>query len=303
MLTSYDRMLELCEQYPDAINYNNYSEIPSDLKCEGFLTAWVVSGAGSLKAIPVEERTEMMMCIAAGYDSDAFALIKPEDVSDYQSVILDAIGNNPSAMADVPDQYITEDLITKAANRRIGALGYIDFKGRHKHLLTDSLISSVVSINVSTAIRFASEISQADRNRIKDDDLIKAIKVQVNDLHELRAIGKTNLLVDLLVAGYWPSNLNASIKMERGQRKDISLPPTSPHEALSRLAYMSTQGVRCLHLQSLKRFPIEEVISTTQDIPKVVDLLMQVYSERELKQHMKLSSSLRGRLLEGALGL
>jgi hypothetical protein len=303
MLTSYDRMLELCEQYPDAINYNNYSEIPSDLKCEGFLTAWVVSGAGSLRAIPAEERTEMMMCIAAGYDSDAFALIKPEDVSDYQSVILDAIGNNPSVMADVPDQYITEDLITKAANRRIGALGYIDFKGRYKHLLTDPLISSVVSINVSTAIRFASEISQADRNRIKDDDLIKAIKVQVNDLHELRAIGKTHLLVDLLVAGYWPSNLNASIKMERGQKQDISLPPTSPHEALSRLACMSTQGVRCLHLQSLRRFPIEEVILTTQDIPKVVDLLMQVYSERELKQHMKLSGALRGRLLEGALGL
>jgi hypothetical protein len=303
MTTPFDRMLDLCQQYPDAPSYNKYSEIPSDLKCEGFLTAWVVSGAGSLRAIPVEERTEMMMRIAVGHDSDAFELIKPEDVSDYQSLILDAISNNPSAMADVPDEYITEDLIVKAARKRVGALGYIDFKRKYKHLLTGSLISSVVSVNVATAVRFAMDISQDDRQRIQDGDLVKAITAQVNDLHYLKAIGKTHLLADLLGTGYWPANLNAAIKMEKGQKQDIALPPASPHEALSRLACMSTQGVRFLHLQSLRRFPVEEVISTTQDIPKVVDLLLEVYTEKELKPHMKLSSALRGRLLESALGL
>jgi hypothetical protein len=302
MTTPFDRMRDACQEHPEAINYKRYTEIPVDLKTESFVIAWIVSG-GKLVEVPVGDRTEEMLTVAVSHDDSAFEIINPSDVSNYQALILDAIANNPSCMADVPQQYITEDLIIKAAEKRIGSLGYVDFKRKYKHLLTDTLISAIASRNVSSAVSFGLELCAEDRSRIQDGDLITAIKAQVNDLQYLKAIGKSHLLADLLGTGYWPDNLNAAIKMEKGQQLDISLPPGSPHEAMSRLASMGSPGVRFLHLQSLRCFPIEEVISTTQDIPKGVNHLLEVYTEDELRPHMRLSRPLRARLLENALGL
>lgn len=303
MTTPFDRMLDLCQEYPDANNYDKYKDIPSDLKSEGFVTAWIVSGAGSLSEVPIEDRTEMMLRIAVSHDGYAFEIIKPEDVTDYQALVLDAIENTPRSVNDIHPDYLTEELILKMAERRFSAISYLDFKGENKNLLTDNIISSFTSRNVASAVTFIQEIGASELHRVKDSDLTNAIQAQVNDLHQLKSIGKTHLLVDLLVAGYWPSNLNAAIKIQKHVSLDIDQAPSTPHEALSRLAAIAAPGVRFLHLQSLRRFPIEEVISTTQDIPKVVDRLLEVYSEKELKPHMRLSNALRGRLLETELGI
>jgi hypothetical protein len=303
MTTPFDRMLDLCEEYPEAPSYSKFDQIPSDLKSEGFLTAWIVCGAGSLKEVPVEERTEMMLRIAVSHDSNAFEIINPEDVSDYPALVLDAIENTPRSVNDIHPDFLTEELILKMAERRFSAISYLDFKGENKHLLTDNVISAFTSRNVASAVTFMQHIGASELHRVKDSDLTNAIQAQVNDLHQIKSIGKTHLLVDLLVAGYWPSNLNAAIKMQKHVALDIDQAPSTPHETLSRLAGIQPLGVSFLHLQSLRRFPIESVISTTQDIPKVVDRLLEVYSEKELKPHMRLSNALRGRLLETELGL
>jgi hypothetical protein len=302
MIDLHEYYLELCEKHQEASLYKNYGEIPSDLKCESFLTAWVVS-TGNLEAIPLEERTELMLRTAVRHDRYAFPIIRPDDVSDYGALILDAIDNDPSNASYIWKEHITEDLIIKMAAKNVNALKYIDLSDWHSHLLTDSLVSSIIRMNVSKAVCFIKEIGNISMSRVNDEDIRAAIQVQVSDLHQLKSIGKVRVLNEMLTSGYWPEGLNAAIKMEKGQVLDIESPPASPHEALSRGSCIRTQGVRFLHLQSLRRFPIEEVVSTTEAIPGVVDCLLEVYTEKELRPHIRLSKALRGRFLENALGL
>jgi hypothetical protein len=45
------------------------------------------------------------------------------------------------------------------------------------------------------------------------------------------------------------------------------------------------------------------VITSTIGLPRIAEILLDVYSERELEPHLKLSKELRGRMLESALGM
>lgn len=298
---------EFFDNNPGCKGYASFGNIPVVYHTEGFITAWIMSD-GRLSQVPYELRTELMMRIAVQYDTMALKCITPNDVSDYQSLVLDAVDNAITAVPHISPDYLTEDLVIKIAKRRLIILGYMKLDGENNHLLTDKVISSVVSNSISSAMYLCNKFGTLVSSRIKDEDIKTAINLRFGEIGGLINLRKEYVLADLLRSGYWPSYDEAEQAISRDERIEKSnpidmFPPKSPVQAMLRVSDFESKGIRLLYLQSLKLFPIEEVITSTIGLANAPDILVEAYSEAELKPHMKLSRALRGRLLESGLGL
>lgn len=301
-----DQAREFYKDNPGVKGYKFFGNIPAELHTEGFITAWIMSD-GRLSEVPRKLRTELMMRISVQHDASALSCISPNDVSDYQSLILDAVENAIAAVPHISPEYLTEDLVLKISQRRLIVLGYMMLDGVNAHLLTDKVISSVVSNSISSAVYLCNKFGDRVRNRIKEEDIKTAINLNFGEVGGLISLRKEYVLADLLRSGYWPSH----VKIEHATNKEAvkksnivgMFPPKSPVEAMLRVSDFESKGGRLLYLQSLKLFPIEDVITSTIGLANAPDILVEAYSEAELKPHMKLSRALRGRLLEAGLGL
>jgi hypothetical protein len=290
---------ELQAKYPSAAGYYSYSGIPAEHLSSEYLAAWIASGNGRYQDIPGEFRTEFLMRIAVNYDSLSLQYIDPVEVDDYQALVLDAIGSSISAAKMISPEYMTEDLVDEIAKRRSTILGYLGLDGQYSHLLTTRVVSSVVKQGLSEVHYLRYTVGHQVDNLIDDEDIKKAIKNNQGELNALDLFGKSYVFVDLLKAGYWPDKVCSGSKYQPLP----SAAPLTPVEAMTRMKMADNKHVAYVYSQALKCFPIEKVISSTQSIPGVVDLLMKAYTEQELRPHLRLSKALRGRLLESALGL
>jgi hypothetical protein len=294
--------LEFRSKYPEARDYKTFSSIPKELQTEDFIIAWLTTPLGRLINVPHEIRTERMMRISVSYDASAFLIINPEDIFDYQGLILDALEFSTEVSDKIRKEYLTEDFIIELSRRKLSELLNFGLAGKNKHLLTDRVISSIVQSSVASASFLNMRFSSVVKGRIRDEDLKLAVINNFNFVGGLVGLNKECVLSDMLKEGYWPPVTNNYVK-DDGDKADMTHPPTSPGEAMERLADSESRGMRLLHMQSLKIFPIEDVIASTQGIPNATDILLEAYSEKELKPHMRLSRELRGRLLETGLGL
>jgi hypothetical protein len=298
---------EFYKDNPGVKGYKFFGNIPVEFHTEGFITAWIMAD-GRLSEVPKELRTELMLRIAVQHDASALRFITPNDVSDYQSLVLDAVENAITAVAHINPEYLTEDLVIKIAQRRLIILGYMKLDGENKHLLTDKVISSVVSGSISSAMYLSNKFGALVSSRINDEDIRAAINLRFGEVGGLINLRKEYVLADLLRSGYWPTLNEVEDATGRDEVMDKSnmsamSAPRSPVEAMHKISEIKSKGIRLLYLQSLKLFPIEEVITSTIGIANAPDMLVEAYSEAELKPHMKLSRALRGRLLETGLGL
>jgi hypothetical protein len=248
-----------------------------------------------------------MKRIAVRFDTTSFKHIGPDEVADYPALIVDAVENSLAVAKEIKPEHLTEDLIIKIAERRLNVLGYLKLDNENNHLLTDALISSVVKRSVLSAVYLNRIFGKLALNRMSDDDIKVALQERFSEVGGLVQLGKEYVLAELIKSGYWP-DVNEKRKHDKDEsdmtrKYNHSSPPISPVDAMMKLADFEAAGYQLLYLQSLKLFPIEDVITTTVGIANAPDILLQAYSEAELKPHMKLSRALRGRLLETGLGL
>lgn len=302
MKSLIDIAVDFREEHPKARDYKVYADIPPESLTEGFLIAWVVFG-GEFSRIPNNLRTELMKRIAVSYDARALAHIAPEEVEDYPSLVVDAVNNSQHAVSNISESYITEELIVRIAEKRLGSLHLFDLNGSRKNLVTDFLISGIVRIGPYEASFLQDHLGSLVKNRIRDEDIKIGIINNFRQVEVLRDINKLHLLVELLKSGYWPDKLNQQADMKRAYKEDISTPPASPVDILNRVIEIKSPGVRLWHFQSFRLFPLEDVITSTLGIPNASDFIMRVYSEAELRPHLRLSRDLRSKVLESALGL
>jgi hypothetical protein len=302
MKSLIDIAADFREEYPKARDYKVYADIPAESLTEGFLIAWVVMG-GEFSRIPDEHRTELMKRIAVSYDARALAFITPEEVADYPSLVVDAVNYSDRSVLHISESYITEDLIVKIAENKLGALYQFDLNGSRKHLVTDFLISKIAQIGPYEAKFLHEHFGSMVKNRIRDEDIKVGVMNRFRDVVGLNDINKLYILIDLLKEGYWPDKFNPEIDMVRTHTEDISTPPASPVDIINRVIEIKKPGVRLWHFQAFRCFPLEEVITSTLGIRNATDFIMMVYSEAELRPHLRLSKELRGKILENALGL
>lgn len=302
MKSLIDIALDFREQYPHASDYKVYADIPHESLTEGFLIAWVVLG-GEFSRIPRELRTEQMKRIAVSYDARALAHIAPKEVHDYPSLVVDAVSIAHRAVGHIHEDYLTEELVVRIAQRGVSGISGLNLSGSRKHLVTDSLISKFVQIGPYEAWFLQTHLGSLVKDRILDQDIKIGVKNKFREVDSLDNMNKLHILVDLLKSGYWPDKFNPQSDMKKIYKEDITSPPTSPVDIMYRLNEIKNQGVRIWHFQSLRCFPLEEVITTTLGMPNATNFIMKVYSEAELKPYLRLSRDLRGKVLESALGL
>jgi hypothetical protein len=289
----HDRALEISDRHPTAKNYKSFADIPPELLNEEYLIAWVVGG-GEYSRIRNEHRTELLSRTSVLFDGRAFAHIRPDEVSDYQSLIVDAVSNALTVAREIPHEYITEELLVKIAAKRVIVLSYMDLNGKNKQLATTGLVSSVVRQGLMDAAFIHRVLGSKVRVMMTDDDLKFAIKSERHNFNCLEEIGKLRVLSDMLKEGFWP----VETKLNGGFN-----PPCTPVEAIEQVIKAENESIGILFRHSLRLFPIEEVITSTIGLPRIADILLDVYSDRELEPHLKLSKELRGRMLESALGM
>lgn len=303
MKSLMDIAVELREENPRAGDYKAYADIPSESLTEGFLIAWITFG-GELSSVPQAQRTELMKRIAVSYDALAFTHIAPEEVGDYASLAVDAVGFSALNAQHIKTEILTEDLVIRLITRNMAAMTYLKLDTINNHLLTDNVISRIVRTGLHQASWLKYCFKTMIDGRVRDEDLIAAIKNNCTQLHHLKEFNRLYLIEGLLKSGYWPGRRFKKYGLKQGSAVDVSAPPASPFEAMTRLDSLVSSGLILLHKESLKLFPLDQVISTTLEIPGINVILMEVYTVDELKPHVRLMNrELRGRILEGVLGL
>ena len=292
-----------CRKFnPAALLYTSFVDIPTRIASENFIIAWITAG-GKLSEIPKEQRTELIMRVSVNYDVHALQFISRGDVGDYRSLVIDSFNHSASTVSQIDREYLTEELVVKFVSEEIVSFWYLDLGRSNEHLQTEAVMSAVASHGVGGVWYLKAKYGSDIGDKFNDSFITGAIKANWNAVHRLKNIGKEHLLDDLLRSGYWPNTFDPLLDMKAGYTLDISLPPKNPLEAMSRLAEIQGEDARYLHLATLKSYPIEDVISTTATLPHATDILLEAYSEAELRPHMRLSRALRGRLLESSLGL
>lgn len=292
--------VEQCEANRDIRQFKNFEDIPKERVSESSLVAWIVSGAGKLAKIPVEERTERLLWVAVRHDQEAYDLIPACDVNNHRELSLEALRNSKTFFASIPEAYKDEQFLIDMTERGSQSIQNIGLADRYDHLLTDFTAMTICSRSISQALSFCEAGGDKARVLLKDEYVIEAIKKQTSDFGSLKALGKEYLLIGLLADGYWPAAHNFNYPPETHTLRE---PPSSPRDAVERCSATTSLGHRVLHRCWLRAQPMDQVVHELQAFPKGLNELFELYPERELRSYLKTSRSIRGRLLEQDLGM
>jgi hypothetical protein len=294
---------EALDAYGDVmLKYQVFEDIPEFLRVEGALVAWIYA-RGHLKFIPSAYRTEQIFEVSVIAEDDALSFISPEETSQYEELAIAALKRNPVQVRILPDAVLTEAFLIKACSHSLAVIRYIDWPFEKAHLATPKLIREVGAQSLIHASELIESIGYKARSMLDEEVLRKAIKHSIANLIRLDVFKGKPLLETMLREGFWYLEDEKSIKFELSNGRDYRKPPSTPEEALSRLRDPTGVPLRILHSQSLKAFPIQDVIATLSRDAESLDVLFDLYTADELRPHMGLSRALRGRFLEQEIGL
>lgn len=283
-----------CEAHPEMGDYATFEEIPKDQISEPGLMAWVALG-GLFEQIPEPLRTEPVLWVAVRHDKDAYALIKPEDVTDHRKLSLEAVKHKMTIFDCVP--YQDEQFLIDMAMIDIRLIIGIRLEAEFPHLITERLAEGICSQSIHCAYEFTIAGGAKAEQLLKDEYIEVAIKASTTEYPLLRHIKKEAVLMRLLGDGFWPKAENFS------KTPSFSTTPANPAEAFDRLINTTAVSFQMLHRCWLKAQPVSEVVAGLQGTQKGLDELFNLYSVNELRSHMKEFRSIRGRLIEHDLGM
>lgn len=282
------------QEYPDMRLFFRFEDISDFLVNDGGLAAWILSGKGKLSEIPEQYRTPRLMHVACRGDESAFLLVTPDRVPNYRQVALDSVSIYPDNMVHVDKNYVDEQFVIDASLANVQVLGSIKTE-IFRSLVTEHAESAICSASLPHAAGFA---YMCGVDSLKDKYIAEAIKVNFTDYTLLRYLKKNDLLVGMLRDGFWP----ASSCFRSPSFQAAIVPPANPLEALERLEAVDT-GYKILHRSWLKAQPQNEVVEALHCSQKGLDVLFEIYSERELQLHAKSYRGIAGRLISNDLGV
>jgi hypothetical protein len=279
--------------------YSKFRRIPPERVTESSLVAWIVFG-GLLEQIPKEHRTERVLWAAARHDDTSYALIGQDEVADHQALSLEALARGTTSFSKIPWEHKDEDFIIQMTIDSTNALQGINFAAAYSHLITDKVAQAICSRSVSHAYGFWVAGGDEARALIKDSYIEAAFDNECKCFAELERFGQTKMLAAKLAAGFWPKG--AALKTSTGLELAAE-PPADPMTALILMNNSRARGHQVLYKCWLLSRPVEEVIDGLQSRKVGLAEIFNLYSEADLRKHMKTYRSIRGRFLEQDLGM
>lgn len=296
--------------------YQSFEDIPLELRDEEHLTKWLRSGYGKLEEIPLTLVTdEMRMAFIRGAGS--LTSIRNADTPNYQTLALNVIEDWPGLILQVDPQALTEEFVFKAVSfERTGSqvlsilLEHWDdrFLGAISHRVMDTALSR--SLIISAQARTSFPLPQAILDMLTDEQVRQALVDRTYELAFLSKMEKLHLLSQAMIAGYWPSPADTTFFNNAPQHlktRKASLAEAIEERTRDKNGFNNGLEFECTPLRVffeayILTFPIEEVLAHCKT-PAHARMAGEIYTQAELKPHLKNNHRLKGHLLEDSLGL
>lgn len=295
MTMSRDRLLQRIAQG----KYYNFSDIQKKYQDPEVAMAWLATGLGSLKEIPLHLVTDDLRILAmmdskgAGATSlstYSLSTIKPSHTERYEEIALQGIKSNVRNIFVVDYSVMNNDFIKKALLVNGEALmplldEYTTPEGMGLEI-TQDLIDVAVSCSASYFGKFK-------KNQYSRQAVVECIKHCEFDYQHLVDIGQTDALVEVIKTGWWGDHLPEK--------------PSNLSDCAVKLLISKENQEKLVYRAFAMNYPIRDVIAFFAG-PTLQEEILQMYSRKELTPFFKSgplseNKALKGRLLESELGL
>lgn len=273
----------------------DFDDIPAHLKTQRVAAAWFTFIAyydsegvcDHWQHIPLELVTDDLRQTAIGIDARVIGHIDPSDTEKYLDLFIRAFKTTFRVTRLLHPDFKTP----KTIDVMLGSPREFE-----RSYIVNPWISEVMTADqLEAASRVSDRImAQLPDSKISDEALSIHLGRGFSTYDLLFLKGKLRLAADFLKRGHWPS--------PSGEFESIQQRPRNVAEAFDLLREAPKDGIRALYMACLLNHPIEDVVSQVNTREDVA-MIMEIYTEEELRPMMKLNRHLKAALLEGALGL
>jgi hypothetical protein len=273
-----------------------FREIPEHLQDADLAKLWVNQSNGSLRDIPAhliddEVRLSAMTPTAGNRFTnsqnvvDSLSLIDPQHTERYEEIALNGVCSSPRAIWSVDFSFLNNSFFKKALDRNCNALLFLvnqpEKLERSKILIDQDVIDLAVSGS-------ASYFGYFKNHQYRKGALRSCIKNNTFGYGDLVAIGRFDVLVDMVREGFWPIN-----------------GPDLPENLESGIVDMLAGSH--IHQAYVQTFPIKEVVDNMTTPIRKMELL-KMYCAEELAAilkttHLGQDRAFKAHILESGLGL
>jgi hypothetical protein len=281
--------------------YQNFSEIGKKHLDSEVALAWLKTGLGSLREIPLHLVTDELRIEAmtgksttgahGGLSPHSLSSIKPSHTERYEEIALLGIKTSERNIFVVDHDVLNNDFMKKALQVNGNALLPLLDEDANPEAMGMAITQELIELAVSRSASYFGHLKKDQYSQQAVRECIQNVKMVPKDFQSLTDAGHFDVLVEVIKTGWWgdhlpekPSNLSdCAVKLL-----------VSPEDKFVYRAYAMT-------------YPIRDVIAFFAG-PTLRQELLQMYSRAELAPHLKegpLSEdrAFKGRLLESELGL
>lgn len=291
--------LEAMKAEPRQFEYGKYSDIncvPAEIADAEVFSAWydhVVGycGAGpdtTLVQIPLQYVTDELRRKAISKSVRSLIYIEPGHTEAYRDLVIYGLSHSHMAFLMMDDSLQTTEFLAEVVDK---VPGVIDLKWNSQDWVHDAMTTEIRDKEIKTGLEFALSLPAEE---VTWDEWKHLFTTQPRSADALRLAKRTDLFVRFLQEGGWPDYIDG-----------VDLPrPCSVEETATTLMKTLDDTLHEYHIYKAKlmSFPVHEVVAV-MNTDERLEVLMEFYPEKTLRQNMKHSRALRGRLLENDLGM
>jgi hypothetical protein len=293
---------DYAERVAPFLQYPKFTDIPQALRTPENVLNWLMAMHTTDKEgmsehyvqIPKDLLGEDLFKFAVQYDPEILGFIAPEQTSSYQDLCVSAFVGDFMAPAIFHEDFRTTETVERMIKMPTFAIKPAKFSKSFE------AIPWVESVMTPELFESASKASfDFMKFRPLSEASESALEMHFGNgfegYRQARKAGRLDLSAQFIRNGHWPKAYNDS-------NEEIEKPKTLNVALELAVAYENWFGLCSIYLSFLKAHSIEEVIPliTTR---KHVSLVIELFSEAELRPFMNTNRHLKAGLLESALGL
>ena len=278
--------------------YDRFEELPEQCKnefgAEKWFKAWATDGVDQdfacdcFQQIPLHLMTDDLRKYAIFNHTQVLELIDPSDTPAYKSICLQAYRFSSRAAEFFKEEARTTEIVE------------LLIKDYSWSFLTSYRAYPWISELMTPAlIEKASLASDMFMLSLPDDQMSQAaldkhLGEGTSTYSALQRVGKLHIGVEYLKGGRWP---------ESDGTLDYPIPkPKGIEDAFCALVQNDMEMPRALYMAYVMTYPIEDVMALVVS-PATARPVIDMYSEKELRPHIKANRHLKALMLEESLGL
>jgi hypothetical protein len=280
----------------DKHKYGDARCIPPEIACHEVYARWfrhaimtyLVKPADAWAQIPQEHVTDELRWMAIKFMPTVLKAMSPSDTPAYQDMMLKAIARDVHAFEMMDESFKTAEFLTVIANECPDA---IDLRRDGHRWVLEFLTAEIRDKLLESNVIFALWLPEA---QVTWDQWVNLLKTQHRCIDFLEEDGRVaDLFGRFLKEGHW---VDESYPLELSRPSDLS-------ESIALLENStSIYSPYLVYRAKVRTFPVEDVVSAMQSAPQI-RLLLDLYPEQVLRQHIKRNRAMAGMLIENDLGM